>query len=101
MSEIRRIDIKEFREFGFLQELNRLFLHPSGLAMEVIIDEGGNEKLGGIWDYRDDPEGVRFADGTLDADKATRIKRLMEAKYSERKKLLGYVVQPIDKAGKA
>ena len=33
-----RMSVKEFRERGFLQELNRLFLHPLGLALEVIID---------------------------------------------------------------
>jgi hypothetical protein len=59
--EIKRIDIKEFREKGYLFELNRRFLHPLGMALEVIIsDETGKESLGGIWDYRDDPEGIIF-----------------------------------------
>ena len=58
--KIKRIDIKEFREKGFLQELNRQFLHPLGLALEVNKDDDGNETLGGVWDYRDDPEGIIF-----------------------------------------
>ena len=32
-----KIDVKEFREKGYLQELNRRFLHPLGLALEIII----------------------------------------------------------------
>lgn len=40
MSQPKRIDIKEFREKGYLQELNRNFLHPLGLALEIITKEG-------------------------------------------------------------
>ena len=57
---IKKIDIKEFREKGYLQELNRQFLHPLGLALEVQINEDGYESLGGIWDYREDPEGIIY-----------------------------------------
>lgn len=63
--EIKRIPIKEFRALGFLQEANRQFFHPHGLALEVVVDDlTGEERLGGVWDYRDDPEGVLF--GNLD-----------------------------------
>ena len=49
MNDVKRIDIKEFRAKGFLQEVNREFFHPLGLALEVIInDETGEESLGGI-----------------------------------------------------
>lgn len=56
--DIRRIPIKEFRESGYLQELNRQFLHPLGLALEVLQHDDGTEVLGGIWDYRNDAEGI-------------------------------------------
>lgn len=55
---IRRIDIREFQERGFLHETNRLALHPVSLALEVWRDDDGEMWLGGIWDYRDDPEGI-------------------------------------------
>ena len=58
--EIKRANIKELREMGLIHELNRLFLHPMGLALEDVISDNGEEKLGGIWDYRDDPEGIMF-----------------------------------------
>ena len=92
---IKRIDIKEFREFGFLQELNRLFLHPLGMALEVIInDEDKTEQLGGIWDFRDDPEGITFAE--IDDDmkiKIKRVKEFMDIKHNQRKEGIGYIIQ--------
>lgn len=67
------MDIKEFRELGFLQEANRQFFHPHGLALEVRINQDGTEWLGGIWDSRDDPEGIFFADGMIERDKIARV----------------------------
>lgn len=62
MGKIKRIDIKEFKEKGFLQEVNRLFFHPLGLALEVSTNaEDGTTSLSSVWDYRDDPDGMRFA----------------------------------------
>lgn len=95
--EIKRIDIKEFREFGFLQEANRLFFHPLGLALEIKIEDDGAEKLGGIWDYRDNLGGITFADlsDSKDAEKARRVSELLADKSTERNKILGYIIQPI------
>lgn len=94
---INRIDIKEFREEGFLQEANRLFFHPLGLALEVIIEEDGTEKLGGVWDYRSDPEGILFSPGTpISKEKARNIESLRKSHYSERLKILGSEIQGVD-----
>lgn len=41
----KHIDPKEFRDLGFLQEANRQFFHPHGLALEVTAvtaDDGKN-----------------------------------------------------------
>jgi hypothetical protein len=52
--EAKKIDIKEFRAKGFLQEVNRKFFHPLGLALEVKIDDvTGEESLNGIGDCRE------------------------------------------------
>ena len=75
MNNIKYIDIKEFGEKGYLQELNRLFLHPLGLALEVIEEADGSETLGGIQDYRDDPNGITY--GLKDADR-DRIKKFSD-----------------------
>lgn len=104
---VKHLDIGEFRELGFLQEANRLFFHPHGLALEITVitpdgwdDPGpamqarvdavaaslraagvavdacedaakavltdmypvGSRYLSGVWDYREDPEGIVFGD---------------------------------------
>jgi hypothetical protein len=84
--EIKRIDMKEFREKGFLQEVNRKFFHPLGLALEVIIDEEGTVKLGGIWDYREDPEGLLYEDHVINIDKARHVEELRLSKVRARRK---------------
>ena len=85
-TDVKRIDIKEFREKGFLQEANRLFFHPLGLALEVIInEEDGSETLGGVWDYRDDPEGMFFGAGMAKLDRAEAIEELRKSKIAGRR----------------
>lgn len=41
MNKINRIDIKEFREQGYLREVNRRFFHRLGLALEVLVLDSG------------------------------------------------------------
>lgn len=97
-----RIDIDEFVEQGYLQELNRRFLHPLGLALEVICDsEGRPMQLGGVWDHRDDPEGIYYADVEVDdlaerRRKAQHIEHEWSKRWRHRHMRLGYVVQPVD-----
>lgn len=94
---VKRMDIKEFRELGLLQEINRRFLHPMGLALEVVIDDNtGESTLGGVWDYRDDPEGIVFVDGLISKDKAERVAGMFSAKYETRTKKFGWHIQPIE-----
>ncbi len=104
MSKIKRIDVKEFRDKGFLQEANRLFFHPLGLALETIAHWPENvtddEKtlykdnpvnhpkakwtMGGVWDYRNDPEGMLFAEGTIDKERIKSVKALKDSKIEKR-----------------
>ena len=94
MEGINYIPIAEFRKLGYLQELNRQFLHPLGLALEVIVDdETGEESLGGIWDYRDDREGIRY--DSLDAKKAAIVRQAQVLRSAGRELALGYIVQPV------
>jgi len=91
---LKHIDIREFVDEGYLQEVNRRFLHPLGLALEVVEEPDGSCRIGGVWDYRDDPEGVLFAPEALDADKALRVECLGRDREEPRKAALGYWVQP-------
>lgn len=71
--DINRIPIADFRTLGYLQEANRLFFHPRGLALEVTVNLDGTEQLGGVWDYRQDPEGIHFGDGMIDPGKVAIV----------------------------
>ena len=82
---VKRIDIKEFRAKGFLQEVNRKFFHPLGLALEVVVDQNGSERLGGIWDYRKDPEGIMFAKGMIKKKKTDHVFKLRMSKMRARR----------------
>ena len=93
---MKKITAKEFRELGLLQEMNRLFLHPMGLALETIIEEDGSEHFGGVGDYRDDPEGMAFSEGTISTEKAQNVSTMFEKKAPIRKEILGWHVQPQD-----
>jgi hypothetical protein len=102
MENIKRINIKEFREKGYLQELNRRFLHPLGLALEIIVLDDGSEKLGGIWDYREDKEGIYYDISNSDsnrkktfAEKKLFIDTEFDGRCKFRKNLLGFDIEPI------
>lgn len=107
MNEVKRMNIKEFRENGYLQELNRQFLHPLGLALEAMIDENGEEKLGGVWDYRDDPEGLYYNLRNSDKSRIERFRKNAEfmdslfiTKENYREKNLGFFIEPNIKGSK-
>lgn len=93
--DVKRMDVKEFREFGYLQELNRQFLHPMGLALEVVQEEDGSERLGGVWDYRDDPDGIHYGEDMISEEKALRVIREARDRLNPRVEALGYWIQPL------
>lgn len=100
---IKRMDIAEFRDLGFLQEANRQFFHPLGLALEVIQEEGKPDRLGGVWDYRDDKEGIIYDIAHLSVEEQTKMKQKADNVQDEfhkhaahRKQLMGgYTTEPI------
>lgn len=97
---IKKMSVKEFREMGGLQEVNRCFLHPRGLALEVTVDNDGNECFGEIWDYRDDPEGLFFGEGMIDESKIEIFEDLYKSKEATRKRFVGSAIQADDETTK-
>lgn len=97
MSDIKRIPAAKFLvDSGLLFEINRTILHPLGLALEVVLEEDGTMKVGDLWDYRNDPEGMlydaeSFRDGMAKLE--TFMKEFGTAKLEQRKRELGFVVQ--------
>jgi len=101
--KIKYMDWDEFLSGGFLQEANRAFFHPLGLALEVNVDDEGKcLGVSSIWDYRDDPEGMRYgweledeAALAVTCAKASNVYAQWHDKAESRKRLLGYVIQPL------
>lgn len=81
------MSVEEFRVQGYLQEVNRRFLHPLGLALSIETDTGGPEKFGEIWDYRDDPEGMLFGDSMLEDPEAKEKACRINAEFAEKSKV--------------
>ena len=99
---INKINVKEFRQNGYLQELNRRFLHPLGLAIEVVVDDNNEETLGGIWDYRNDPVGIIYDLKNSDQERKDRFlknEKFIDEEIKRRKKTrrekIGFFVEPI------
>jgi len=98
LGDRKYMSVKEFRTKGYLQEINRCFLHPLGLALEVILDEEtGDERLGGIWDCRDDKERIFFDYAQSDKDRIDAAqKKQLERRWKDRKEALGFLEEPIE-----
>ena len=90
-----RMDLNEFRDQGYLQEVNRKFFHPLGLAMFAEFDDGGNVTALGVYDGRDDPEGWRFEHLDL-LPHAINIAAQETERSHARINALGYWIQPVD-----
>ena len=100
-SEIKTMSIAEFWQQGFLQELNRQFLHPLGIALSIYINPDSDEvEFGEIWDYRDDPEGLMFGEGVLEPIKAANVNHLRQSKIKIRSSLPGVDQNGIQKIEK-
>ena len=97
-NEIKKMDLTEFRDKGYLLEVNRQFFHPLGLALEVTIEDDQTvSAISGIWDYREDPEGMLFADLTdvKVSEQADKIKADRLEKEKIRMNKYGFSIQPI------
>jgi hypothetical protein len=90
------------QETGLLAEINRVVLHPRGLALSIIATErGGTDQFdvqgfGPLYEKRDD-EGIVFREEDL--AEATALLRAAEADgivavRPRREERLGFVVQP-------
>lgn len=93
MTDPKLLDWKTLREDGYLQEVNREFFHPLGLALGIKL-HGGEFVTIDIMDARDDADGYVFnSDIDLD-EKAKKLHDIREARKDARVESLGYWVQP-------
>lgn len=56
----------------------------------------GDEFLSGVWDYREDPEGILFGAGEISFAKVAQSKALFDQHATPRIGLMGHVIQPAD-----
>lgn len=123
MSGIKYIDVTEFREKGYLQEVNRRALHPVGLALEISVFSRwnafrynmerafkalfkgiGKEIVTGIWDYREDNAGIYYGfSNSRDPNrklqamaKQMNFEIEISKRKEEREKLFGNYIEPIE-----
>jgi hypothetical protein len=83
-------------ETGLLFEINRAVLHPLGLALEVVVEDDGQMRIGGLWDQQGEPGGIVFDEESFQ-DGARKLAAFMsiggETRQQVRKDMLGFVVQ--------
>lgn len=94
----KQVSIKEFREKGYLQEVNRRFFHPLGMALQVKDNEDGDEILAGIQDSTHDMEGIIF--GFKPNDDVARAKADLvyedeQQRRPQRARAIGSWIEPI------
>ena len=95
MTTSKTLDLNELRDSGLLQEVNRRFFHPIGLALAVIFDEDETPIDLSIVDAREDPEGILYAEITsTTANKFNAVEAVMKECHAKRYQALGYVYQP-------
>jgi hypothetical protein len=97
MSECKRVTYQDFRNGGLLQEANRQWFHPLGMALAASEGEGGAVVLEVLAD--DDPEGWCFDWAGMDAAevraKAESVARESLVRSVIRESALGWNVQPL------
>lgn len=96
------IELKEFVEKGYLQEMNRRFLHPLGLAMAFQTTPDGESFFYGIFDVRQDPEGFVYNFQNMGEKELEEVRKKqvhINIEWSERlphrKTILGSIVEDI------
>jgi len=91
---VNSLNTQELLSEGILQEVNRLFFHPLGLALDVSTERvtgGENEDeifvAAHITDHRSDPEGVTFEPGIIDSEMIRKVVALRNSKIAVRSQL--------------
>lgn len=90
--------VADFSSSGFLQEVNRLFFHPRGLALSVSTDDDGKETLGPIF-LTNDPSGFFFGNVfnlAMTKAKAEYARTEFDRRQQLRMDKLGYIIQSVD-----
>jgi hypothetical protein len=93
---VKTLDLEVLRDDGYLQEVNRLFFHPLGLALAVALPTKAGEPPPSlsVLDAREDLEGFHFIENDLNV-KFLRLHNISRLRRVARVNKLGYWVQPL------
>lgn len=92
----KEMSVEEFVRKGFLQEVNRLLLNPSGLFLSVKVSKGGRYSFGKIVDLRERPEEAVIRKPLIEmTQKALLVSQIASAGSTRRSEILGWTVQPL------
>lgn len=89
---MKYMNLDLFQQDGYLQEVNRLFFHPLGMALEFTRTANGEVYFSGIRDGRDDPEGIIF-DPPPNQEVIERLTAEFAVRRQARLKGLGFETQ--------
>jgi len=98
---VDKLTVSEFRQEGLLQELNRLFLHPRGLSMSVVVNDEGEEVFDMyISDVRGTPDVFTLPESlvgsTTSLENVDHVAESFNKESRLRQQKLGYVVQSLE-----
>jgi len=101
--ELKPMSLRDFVDLGFLQEANRQFFHPLGIALYAMWSEdkprehGNPPTMLGIFDLRDDPDGVVFGHfSEEDIERGKFVEAHKQARIRARQALFdGESIQPL------
>ena len=85
----------EFHKQGYLQEMNRQFLHPLGLSFALKVEDDVRS-FHTIFDHRDSQENLIFKPGLLDTKLKAKVEREQEERGQVRLTRMGFIIQPIE-----
>ena len=85
----------EFHKQGYLQEMNRQFLHPLGLSLALKVDDG-KRSFHAIFDHQDSKEALIFKPGLLKARLKEKVEHEQEERGQVRLAGMGFIVQPVE-----
>jgi hypothetical protein len=94
MDDIKYLDPQEFLDGGYLHEVNRLVLHPLGLALAFSPSTHAAAATVRVWDDREDPEGIYLGKDLLSRRKAIKVCDELLARRDARLAKLGWIIQP-------
>ena len=98
-SKTEMMPVDDFVNMGLLQEVNRIFFHPRGLAMAIGVTEEGEHVIMGVRDHRDSGVGVIFnPTSPVDIDKYKSAEELLINRQNARQEKFGWTVEPLPKS---